>query len=104
MADEHVRRSVVRGLRDRGIDTRTVRGVGLGGASDDRLLEVSLEHGWLLLTNDDDLLRLAHSGTHAGIIFQTTQFVDAGELLRAVVRLVDTLHEKSLRGSVFYVP
>lgn len=86
------------------MDIRTAEAFNLGGASDERLLDHCHKRGRVLLTNDDDLLRLAEKQAHAGIIFQTTQFLAPGELLWAMLRVIDTVTEDQVRGNVFYVP
>lgn len=104
LADEHIRGSVVRGLRDRGVDVRTVQEVGLQGAPDSRILEHARVADRVLLTNDRDFLTLASSELHPGLVFQTTQHVEPGELIGSVVGLLATIPDEAFPGSVFYVP
>jgi predicted nuclease of predicted toxin-antitoxin system len=67
--DEHAPRAVVRGLRERGVDTLTVSEAGMLGASDEEHLAFARGEGRVLFTQDDDLLRLHASGVeHAGIV------------------------------------
>lgn len=103
-ADEHIRWSVVRGLRDRGVDVRTAQDAGIVGARDRELLAFCRDRDRVLFTNDDDLLSLAAAGKHAGVIFQTIQFTTPGELLRAVVHLLDVVPPEEFAGSIFYLP
>ena len=68
--DEHMPRAVVRGLRERGVDTLTVSEAGMLGASDQVHLSFARREGRVLLTQDDDFLRLHASGAeHAGIVY-----------------------------------
>jgi predicted nuclease of predicted toxin-antitoxin system len=52
--DEHIPRAVVRGLRERGVDTLTVSEAGMLGASDEEHLAYALREGRVLFTQDDD--------------------------------------------------
>lgn len=104
LADEHIRETVVRGLSRRGVAVHTVRAEGLAGAPDAKVLTVATDQGRVLLTNDDDFLVLAGKGRHSGIIFQTSQFVTPASVLRAVVRLVDSVPPEAFTESVFFVP
>jgi predicted nuclease of predicted toxin-antitoxin system len=56
--DEHIPRAVVRGLRERGVDTLTVLEVGMLGAGDEEYLAFARREGRVLFTQDDDFLRL----------------------------------------------
>ena len=62
-ADEHVAKAVVRGLRRRGIDVRTVAEAGLRGATDEEHLGLARSEGRVLFTQDDDFLPLDARGS-----------------------------------------
>lgn len=95
---------MVIGLRGRGIDVRTAVDEDLGGAPDAELLEHGRRTGRVLLTNDDHFLSMASDADHAGVLFLTTQFAGASEIVAAVVTLVDTLPDDAFEGRVHYVP
>jgi len=64
--DEHIPKGVVEGLRRRGIDVLTVQEAGRSGDSDERQLAFAKKEGRVLVTFDDDFLRLDASGvSHA---------------------------------------
>ncbi|MEP7235370.1 MAG: DUF5615 family PIN-like protein [Ignavibacteriota bacterium] len=68
--DEHVGRAVVHGLRQRGIDVRTVVEADMLGASDEEHLEFARREERVIFTQDDDFLKLHADGVeHAGIIY-----------------------------------
>ena len=68
--DEHVARTVVIGLRLRGIDVKTVRQAGLLGADDEAHLDAARSEGRVMVTQDADFLRMhARSSAHSGIAF-----------------------------------
>jgi hypothetical protein len=60
--DENVHGAVANGLQLRGIDATTAHDVGLIGASDEEHLAFALSQTRVLVTHDDDFLRLASSG------------------------------------------
>ncbi len=69
-ADEQVARAVVRGLRERGMDVLTAAEAGLLGAPDEKHLAWARNQGRVILTQDDDFLRLHAAGEeHAGIVY-----------------------------------
>jgi hypothetical protein len=85
LADENIRESVVAGLRDRDVDVVPAQELGLGGASDEVLMERARDGERLLLTNDNDLLGLADERDHRGLVFQATQYAEPSDVPRSVV-------------------
>lgn len=54
--DEHVRRSITRALRERGVDVLTVQEDGRDGSLDPEVLQRASELGRVLFSQDEDLL------------------------------------------------
>lgn len=70
--DENMPNPVAYGLRARGRDATISNDIGLIGASDEEQLFFALQNQRALLTRDDDLVKMAASGSvHAGIIYWT---------------------------------
>lgn len=68
--DEHVDPDLARALRRVGIDVTTTIEAGLRTSSDDRQLQFALDESRVLITHDQDFLRLAaQGGAHCGIAF-----------------------------------
>lgn len=68
--DEHLPLTVAAGLERRGVDALTVRDAGRLGGDDDSQLRFATEEGRVLVTCDDDFLRLHGAmADHAGIVF-----------------------------------
>ncbi|MGD0656271.1 MAG: DUF5615 family PIN-like protein [Thermoguttaceae bacterium] len=68
--DEHVAKAVARGLRQRGVDVRTVAEAELLGASDETHLEFVQSEGRVIFTQDNDFLNLVSQGfSHPGIVY-----------------------------------
>jgi predicted nuclease of predicted toxin-antitoxin system len=69
-ADEHIPKAVIGGLRQRGVDVLTVVDAGLIGATDITHLRRARDDGRVVISQDDDFLRLAAGGEpHVGIVY-----------------------------------
>jgi len=94
--DEHIPRAVVRGLRERGIDTLTVSEAGMLGASDEEHLAFARREGRVLFTQDNDVLRLHASGAeHAGIVY-ARQPTPIGDIIYSLVLVVEVLDSEEM--------
>ena len=101
--DEHVPRAVARGLRERGVDTLRVAEAEMLGASDEEHLAFALGEGRVLLTQDDDFLRLHASGVeHAGIVY-ARQPRAVGDLIHGLVLVVEVLDAEEMKGHVEFL-
>lgn len=87
LADEHVKRSYVRALRAHGFDVVAVAETEESGLTDERHLETSRERNLVILTNDDDFVRLARRHDHAGVIFYSDQNHKPGDIVTAIRRI-----------------
>ncbi len=67
LLDEHVAHAVAQALRRRGIDAQTATEAGLLGATDAEVLAYAQRAGRIVVTHDDDFLRLHHRQPHAGM-------------------------------------
>lgn len=85
--DESIWVPVADGLRQRGWEVHTARGEDRLGTSDRDQLAFAVERDWILLTFDDDFLRLVEGENlpHAGIVYVR----QAGRRIGEVVKLVD---------------
>jgi predicted nuclease of predicted toxin-antitoxin system len=96
--DEHIPRAVVRGLRERGIDTLPVSEAGMLGASDEEHLAFARREGRVLFTQDDDFLRLHASGAeHAGIVY-ARQPTAIGDMIYGLMLVVEVLAPEEMKG------
>jgi len=101
--DEHVPRAVVRGLRERGVDTLTVSEAGMLGAGDEEHLTFALREGRVLFTLDDDFLRLHDSGRqHAGIVY-SPQPTAIGDMIYGLMLVVEVLDSEEMKGQVEFL-
>ncbi len=67
LLDEHVARAVAQALRRRGIDAQPATEAGLLGATDAQFLAYAQQAGRVVVTHDDDFLRLHHRQPHVGM-------------------------------------
>jgi predicted nuclease of predicted toxin-antitoxin system len=79
-ADENVDDRIVRGLRQRGVDVMTAVWAGMTGKPDEEQLSYAFQTGSVLLTSDQDFLRLhlqwmREGKPHAGIIYYSQSHV-----------------------------
>jgi hypothetical protein len=108
--DEDVTDDLASALRRRGYDAQSTAEAGNLSLSDEDQLRYATERGKALFTyNIKDFISLAHQWNdqgieHAGIIlseqFSQRQF---GELLRRLLRLLDTLTADEMRQQIIYL-
>jgi predicted nuclease of predicted toxin-antitoxin system len=91
--DEHIPKGVLEGLRRRGVDVLTVQEAGRSGDSDERQLSFAAREGRVLVTFDDDFLKLDATGVpHTGIVFSQTGRRTVGEMIESLM-LISSLIE-----------
>jgi Domain of unknown function (DUF5615) len=94
---------VIRGLRQRGVDVLTVPEAGMLGASDEDHLTLAKQQGRVVVTYDEDFLRLAASTPdHAGIVHASRQ-LGIGAFLSGLMLIYQVLEAKDMVGHVEYL-
>jgi len=109
--DEDVTSELAPALRDRGFEAQSAAEAGLLNADDSAQLAYAAEHDMALLTCDaEHFLKLAKQcaaggRSHSGIIISAEQYSRRrfGELLRLVLRLMNTLTADEMRNNVVYL-
>jgi Domain of unknown function (DUF5615) len=102
-ADEHVPRAVVNGLRQRGVDVLTVAEAGMLSASDENHLARARAEGRVLVTQDDDFLRLHAAGVdHAGIAY-TPQGTPIGTFIYGLMLIHQVLEAEEMDGRLEFL-
>lgn len=102
--DENVFSAIADGLRRRGIDVTTTVEVGLMAATDEEQLAFAHQSGRLLVTFDDDLLRLhATALPHAGIAYCKQGARSLGHILRKLVIIHESMTPQETAGQVLYL-
>lgn len=100
-ADEHIDRSVVLSLREKGIDIRAVDEEAQG-ISDQKLLERAAEEDRAVLTKDSDFVELASKNSHLGVLFLPKRR-SSEETVRRIVRIIDVLSQEDLENELIFV-
>jgi len=102
--DEHVAEAVANGLRLHGLDVTTTAGAGLRGAGDGIQLAFAHAGGRVLVTHDDDFLRLHAAGaSHAGVAFCRQDKYGVGDLLQTLLLLNACYEPQEIRGRVEFL-
>ncbi len=106
LTDEHVPRAVATTLQSEGIDAITIYDTDLIGVDDQPLLEYAIEHGYVVLTNDQDFVSedFVTTYNHHGIFFYEDQRLPRADLVRAVHNAVSVLRPDDLRNEIVFVP
>jgi hypothetical protein len=85
-------------------DVTTAADAGLIGATDVEHLEFAASSGRVVVTQDDDFLRLhAQGAAHAGIAYCPQQSMSIGEMLRRVILIHDLLSTEEMTGRVEFL-
>lgn len=102
--DENMHSAVAIGLRRRGVDVTTTAEVGLIGYSDEEQLEFALREGRMLITQDNDFLRLHAQGSlHAGIAYYKPGTRSIGHILRSLIVIYDSMTHDEVMGQVLFL-
>lgn len=93
-----------RALRRRGFDITFPVEVGLLEATDEEHLAFGLREGRVVITQDDDFLKLHHLGTkHSGIAYYKPGRHTVAELVSFICLLHDCLEPAEMQGQVQYL-
>lgn len=101
--DESMPNAVADGLRRRGVDVTTSSDAGLLSAGDEDQLDFGRREGRVVITRDQDFLRLNAQGlNHAGIIYWTERQRTVGQLIGTLATMMVDFGEDELRGRVLF--
>lgn len=101
--DEHVAKAVARGLRERGVDVLTATQAGMLGAPDEEHLQRATHEARVVVTQDDDFLRLHAAGTqHAGIAY-SPQGTSIGDIIRGLMLIYQVLDTDDMQNHVEFL-
>lgn len=88
----------------RGIDVLTATAAGILGATDVQCLAHAHRSGRVMVTNDDDFLRLHATGqAHSGIVFCQRASLTIGRLSAALVLLHAVMEPEEMAGRVEFL-
>lgn len=105
--DECVDMRIVTGLRRRHVDAFSAIEAGFAGAPDEQHMARAMDLGRVVLTADQDFLRMAHARTEAAQPFAGVIFIlprtTVGDAIRAIMVLM-ALPPSEFEGRIHWVP
>ena len=102
--DEHIPKGVVEGLRRRGVDVLTMQEADRSGDSDEKQLAFATREGRVLVTFDDDFLRLDSAGVpHIGIVLSQTGRRTVGELIESLMLIANVIEPNEMKNHIEFV-
>lgn len=102
--DEHVNPAIAKQLRRRNINVTTTVEVSLRGQSDESQLAFASREGRVLVTHDDDFLKLASvSREHSGIAYCHQESRSLGEIVTTLVLMYEVYAPEEMMGRVEYL-
>jgi Domain of unknown function (DUF5615) len=107
--DHHVPGPITDGLRQRGVDVVTAEEDGAKRLDDDLLFDRATALGWVLFSQDKDLLALAHHRQKAGNEFARLAYahqlrISIGQAIGDLEFLAKALEPDDMRNRVEYLP
>lgn len=101
--DEHVGHAIAKGLCRRGVDVLTLVEADMLGASDEEHMTFARSQGRVIVTHDDDFLRLAAEGIdHAGIVY-APQGRTIGAMVQGLTLIAQVLTADEMRGHIEFI-
>jgi predicted nuclease of predicted toxin-antitoxin system len=102
--DEHLPPAIAHALARRRIDVATAASAGTVGLPDDGVLARCLLAGGVLVTHDQDFLRLDSEGhEHAGIVYAAHGAFSIGEIVAYLDLVAKVLSPADIAGRVEFV-
>src|SRR6185436_3337680 len=101
--DEHVDPAIASALRRAGIDVTTTIEAGLRTKDDQAHLEFARAEGRIIVTRDQDFLRVAAQMTdHCGIVFYTAK-QSIREIIEGLILIYEVMLPEEMTGNVTYI-
>jgi predicted nuclease of predicted toxin-antitoxin system len=102
--DENCNLAIADGLRRRGIDVTTTPEAGLLSATDEVQAAYALAEGRVIVTQDQDFLRLNAAGVpHAGIAYCRKDTQSIGEMISGLAQVWERLKPEAMVGRVQFL-
>ena len=102
--DEHIPKGVVEGLRRRGVNVLTVQEARRSGDSDEKQLAFAVREGRVLVTFDDDFLRLDATGIpHTGIVFSQPGRRTVGEMIESLALISSVIEPSGMKNHTEFI-
>ncbi|MBV7334533.1 DUF5615 family PIN-like protein [Chloroflexi bacterium TSY] len=102
--DENVNPVIAKALRQYGIDVTTSTEAEVLSKGDEEQLEFALKENHVIVTHDDDFLRMASQGNeHPGIAYCHLEARSIGEIIRALQLIYEVLLPHEIFGQIEYL-
>ena len=103
LADEHIETSIIRCLRDAGIDILSIDEL-YKGLIDEEIINLTNREKRVIITRDSDFLRLHAKGVeHPGIIFVKSS-LGIGEIINNIQNISIVFSPEDIKSSVIFLP
>lgn len=99
--DENVNSAIATGLRGRGVDVTTTREAGLIAADDEEQLKFAKSEGRVVVTHDDDFLRVQID--HTGIVYCGQGRRAIGEIIQWLILMWEVLDSEDIENKVEFI-
>ncbi len=100
--DEHVDPAIATALRRAGIDVTTTIEAGLRTKDDEAHLQFARAEARVIVTRDQDFLRVAGRVDHPGIVFYTSN-QSIREIIEGLILIYEVLLPDEMGGRIEYV-
>ena len=101
--DEHIPSAVAEGLRHRGVEVTTLNEAEMLGARDEEPLKFAHREDFVIVSHDDDFLRLVAEGhSHSGLVYVPRERT-IGEMIRGLRRLAEIFAEEGTSDRVEFL-
>jgi hypothetical protein len=107
--DHHIHRAITEGLRRRGIDVLTAFEDGTDEQDDELLLERAARLGRIIVSQDQDFLRIAGSWQRTsrefpGVLYAIQQRVNIGQTIEYLELIAVLKSPEEMQNQVEYIP
>jgi hypothetical protein len=107
--DHHIHGAMTRGLRLRGVDVLTANEDGGARMGDEPLLRRATDLGRMFVTEDDDLLEIAHqwskSGqSFAGLVYTKPLSMGIGKAIEDLHLIAEVYEPDQVVNFILYIP
>jgi hypothetical protein len=102
--ESHVADAIAEGLQRRDIPVVTAQEAGIRNLPDDEIVRRCDEQKRVVVTNDQDFLRLHGAGNaHAGIVYWQQQTKGIGQILQGLALIYEVMSAEEMRGRVEFI-
>lgn len=102
-ADENISKAIISGIRRRGISIISTPEADNLGISDEEHFQYASKNQYVLLTRDDDFLKLASTADHHAGIAYARMGITVGQIISAILLVSETMDQNSIQNQIMYL-